>query len=109
MTIEVSLADIAGSDEEGKEAGTYVTFHSSETVTIETIKYGDLVTHKFDKESDSGPAPLSMTLPIAMKFEHGEQEHCAKAKLDLVDLLNNNNKKVKMDTDELEGNNECKP
>lgn len=108
LTVSVSLTQIQGS-ESGREAGTYVTFHSDTAVTIETITYGKLESKQIDNKEDS-TTTLSMNLPIAMKFTHGSETHCVTAVLDLLDWLNDDTKeKVPMTAKSLDDSEACKP
>lgn len=112
LKVEVSLAEIQdnGNGESGseKEAGTYVTFHSNKTVTIQKITYGDL-DFKQETLENATTSLLSMTLLIAMKFTHSGKTHCVAAKLDLLDLLANSTEKVEMTTKALDASGVCKP
>ena len=101
LTIEVSLGK-----KDNDQNGTYVTFHSNQEVTIETITYGQF---KQETPQDGTTSALSMTLPIAMKFKHNGTSGCVAAKLDLVQLLSDNTKKVAMTTKPLGDDTECAP
>ena len=104
LTIKVSLAEKKAENQQG----TYVTFHSNKDVTIETIKYGELKSEQAPSQ-DNDQKTLSMTLPIAMKFTHDDTSGCVAARLDLVALLNGDNKKVTMEEKEPADSGKCMP
>ena len=81
--LHVSLVEV--SEDESKDDGTYVTFHSDKDVVVNKIKYEGIRLTVFE----SYPTKInSIELPVYVRFTHGSTKYCVKATLGFANLPN---------------------